>query len=522
MTVLIETDMSVPADHQAMKLLGIAPARQPPGKEAAPKCTLVIFGASGDLTKRLLMPALYNLAGDHLLHQGLRIVGVDHADNSDEGWRVSLTDTMQAFTTDATAEFHTDHIDHETWGWVRERLSYLRGDFEQPDLYSDLARDLSENVIFYLAVAARFFGPIVDRLGAAGLLKQDNGIFRRVVIEKPFGSDLASARELNLRILKQAGESQFFRIDHFLGKETVQSIMAIRFANTLFEPVWRREYVDHVQITAAETIGVEARGAFYEPTGALRDMVPNHMFQLFCMTAMEPPNSFDAEAIRNEKVKLVEAVRPVSPNDAARGQYIAGSVLGRAVPAYRAESNVSPGSRTETYAALKITVDNWRWAGVPFYLRTGKHLTARRTEIAVQFKTPPFSLFRDTAVEAIMPNILRLQIDPFEGTAMGFNAKVPGPTMHLGGVTTTFRYKDFFKESPKVGYETLIYDCMIGDATLFQRADSIEMSWAVVDPLLMSWMKGEPEMYDAGSAGPASAEELLTRDGRRWFELSSS
>jgi glucose-6-phosphate 1-dehydrogenase len=304
MTVLTETDMSVPADHHALKLLGIESARHLPGTEAAPTCTLVIFGASGDLTKRLLMPALYNLAGDHLLHENLRIVGVDHADNSDEGWRASLTATMQAFTTDATAEFHTDHINHETWGWIRQRLSYLKGDFEQPDLYSDLVRTLSGNVVFYLAVAARFFGPIVDRLGAAGLLKQDGGNFRRVVIEKPFGSDLASARELNRRILKQADESQFFRIDHFLGKETVQSIMAIRFANALFEPVWRREYVDHVQITAAETIGVEARGAFYEPTGALRDMAPNHMFQLFCMTAMEPPNSFDAEAIRNEKVKL--------------------------------------------------------------------------------------------------------------------------------------------------------------------------------------------------------------------------
>jgi glucose-6-phosphate 1-dehydrogenase len=495
------------------------PVQTLPGDGVAPPCTLVIFGAGGDLTKRLLMPALYNLSNSHLLDERLQIIGVDHGDNSDEGWRTSLTDTMRSFTTDSTAEFHPDHIDPETWSWIRERLFYLKGDFEKPDLYSELARRFGGNVVFYLAVAARFFGPIIDQLGAAGLLKQDSGAYRRVVIEKPFGSNLASARELNQRILRQADEGQFYRIDHFLGKETVQSILAIRFANTIFEPVWRREHVDHVQITAAETIGVEARGAFYEPTGALRDMVPNHMFQLLCMTAMEPPNSFDAEAIRSEKVKLVEAIRPVLPNDAARGQYTAGAVLGRAVPAYRTEAHVAPDSRTETYAALKLTIDNWRWAGVPFYLRTGKHLAARRTEIAIQFKAPPYSLFRDTAVETITPNVLRLQIDPFEGTATSFNAKVPGPKMHLGCVTTTFRYSEFFKEPPNVGYETLIYDCMIGDATLFQRADNIETSWAVVDPLLEAWRKGEPTMYTAGSAGPSSADELLARDGRRWLEL---
>ena len=343
-----------------------------------------------------------------------------------------------------------------------------------------------------------------------------------MVIEKPFGSDLASARQLNQRILKQADERQFFRIDHFLGKETVQNILAVRFANTIFEPVWRREFVDHVQITAAETIGVEQRGAFYEQTGALRDMVPNHMFQLLCMTAMEPPNSLDAKAIRDEKVKLVEAIRPVAPGDAARGQYAAGAVLGRDVPAYRNEARVASDSRTETYAALKLTIENWRWQGVPFYIRTGKHLARRRTEIAIQFRKAPFSLFRNTAVETITPNILRLQIDPFEGTEMGFNAKVPGPRMHLGRVVTTFRYSDFFKEMPKVGYETLLYDCMTGDATLFQRADNIESSWAVVDPLLDAWTKGEPEMYAAGGTGPASADELLARDGRRWFALDGS
>jgi glucose-6-phosphate 1-dehydrogenase len=251
-------------------------------------------------------------------------------------------------------------------------------------------------------------------------------------------------------------------------------------------------------------------------------MVPNHMFQLLCMTAMEPPNSFDAEAVRSEKVKLVEAIRPISPKDAVRGQYTAGSVLGHDVPSYRTEPHIAAGSRTETYAAFKLTIDNWRWAGVPFYLRTGKHLTARRTEIAIQFKAPPYSLFRDTAVEKIAPNILRLQIDPVEGTATSFNAKIPGPTMHLGQVTTTFRYKDFFREQPSVGYETLIYDCMIGDATLFQRADSIEASWAVVDPVIETWNRGDPDTYIAGTAGPASSDRLLARDGRHWLGLDGA
>ena len=399
MAQISAADATISAGEKSGEASSTATGRALPGSETAPACTLVVFGAGGDLTKRLLMPALYNLAGSHLLDDGLKIIGVDHGDNSDEGWRKSLTDTMQSFTTDKTAEFHADHIDEEAWGWIRSRLFYLKGDFEKPDLYSDLTQRLNGNVVFYLAVAARFFGPVIDRLGESGLLKQDDKAFRRVVIEKPFGSDLTSARALNQRILKQADESQFYRIDHFLGKETVQSILAIRFANTIFEPIWRREHVDHVQITAAETIGVEARGAFYEQTGALRDMVPNHMFQLLCMTAMEPPNSFDAEAIRSEKVKLVEAIRPVHPNDAARGQYGAGSVLGHKVAAYRDEPHVAPDSRTETYAALKLTIDNWRWAGVPFYIRTGKHLAARRTEIAIQFKTPPYSLFRDTAVE---------------------------------------------------------------------------------------------------------------------------
>ncbi|WP_336485896.1 glucose-6-phosphate dehydrogenase [Methylobacterium nigriterrae] len=489
------------------------------GTEPAPPCTLVIFGAAGDLTKRLLMPALYNLAGAGLLADGFKILGVDHNDNTDEGLRQDLTATMESFTKDASSEFHADHIDPKAWGFVRDRIGFLKGDFEDPAAYAALKGRVGGSVVFYLAVAARFFGPIVEHLGQAGLLEQQDGVFRRVVIEKPFGSDLASARALNARILAQADESQFYRIDHFLGKETVQSIMALRFANGMLEPVWRREYVDHVQITAAETIGVEERGAFYEPTGALRDMVPNHLFQLLCMVAMEAPNSFDAEAVRGEKAKLAEAVRPIEPGDAVRGQYTAGREEGLDVVGYRDEPHVSGESHTETYVALKLGIENWRWAGVPFYLRTGKRMTERLTEIAIHFKPPPFHLFRETAVTELAPNVMRLLIDPEQGSSTILNVKRPGPQMQLGSVATAFRYADFFQEKPNVGYETLLYDCMVGDATLFQRADNIEAGWAAVDPLLKAWVDAPVAFYAAGTDGPKEAEDLLARDGRRWLPL---
>ena len=494
------------------------------GTRPAPPCTLVIFGAGGDLTKRLVMPALYNLAGAGLLDSALQIIGLDHVANTDEGWRQSLTETMQSFTKDKTAEFHADAIDEGTWSWIRERLHYVQGDFAHPATYDALAGRVRGNAIFYLAVAARFFGTAVEGLGAAGLLEQSETCFRRVIIEKPFGSDEPSAKALNARILKMGDEGQFYRIDHFLGKETVQSIMAIRFANGMFEPTWRREYIDHVEITAAETVGVEERGSFYEPTGALRDMVPNHMFQLLSVVAMEPPNSFDAEAVRSEKAKLVQAVRPVSPDDAVRGQYTAGRLLGHDVAGYRQEPHVSAESNTETYIALKLTVENWRWAGVPFYVRTGKRMAGRLTEIAVHFKSAPYQMFRDTPVDHLAANILRLQIDPVQGALTQFNAKVPGPAMNLGAVHTTLRYSDFFKERPNVGYETLIYDCMIGDATLFQRADNIEAGWAAVQPLLDAWSggRGDVEAYAAGSTGPRGADELLARGGHHWSPLESA
>lgn len=496
------------------------PTPAPAKVDPAPPCTLVIFGASGDLTKRLLMPALYNLSAGKLLSDGFKIVGIDHNDNDDAGWRRDLTATMQSFTQDRTSEFHPDRIDEAVWGFIGDRLSFRKGDFSDAATFRDLAGALTGDVVFYLAVSARFFGPIVEQLGQAGLLKEADDAYRRVVIEKPFGSDLASAKALNAQILAQGDEKQFFRIDHFLGKETVQSILAIRFANGMLEPVWRSEYIDHVEITAAETIGVEARGAFYEPTGALRDMVPNHLFQLLCMVGMEMPETLEAEEIRDRKADLVKAVRPIPPEDAVRGQYAAGTERGQAVIAYRDEPNVATDSRTETYVALKLTIDTPRWQGVPFYLRTGKRMTDRVTEIAVTFKEPARSPFRANQESEIAPDILRLRIDPEQGMSVAMNVKRPGPQTHLGRVTATFDYGDFFHESPSVGYETLLYDCMTGDATLFQRADSIEAAWAAVEPLLNAWRDAPVETYAAGSDGPAGAEALLARDGRAWLKLA--
>ena len=496
--------------------------KAPPGATQAPPCTLVIFGAGGDLTKRLLMPALYNLSGAHLLSDQFKLIGVDRDDSGDEKWKQSLTETMQSFTKDKTAEFYTPKLDDAAWGWATDRMHYLQGDFSQEDTFRRIGEAIGDgSAIFYLAVAARFFGTVVDGLGHAGLLKQSGETFRRVVIEKPFGDDLPSAQALNARILKQADEAQFYRIDHFLGKETVQSIMAVRFANGMFEPTFRREYVDHVQITAAETVGVELRGAFYEPTGALRDMVPNHLFTLLCMIAMEPPNSFDAEAVRSEKAKLLEAIRPLHPDEAVRGQYAAGQEFGADVTGYRQEPKVAPDSHTETYVALKLSIENWRWAGVPFYLRTGKRLAGRRTEISIHHKPAPYRMFRDTPVDTLTPNVVKFLIDPDQGIETQFDAKVPGPQMKLGRVQTSLRFKDFFDEPPSVGYETLLYDCMMGDPTLFQRADAIDASWTVVQPVLESWGRGEGEVeaYGAGSQGPAGADALLERDGRSWLKL---
>jgi glucose-6-phosphate 1-dehydrogenase len=490
----------------------------------APACTLVVFGAVGDLTKRLLMPALYNLAGSHLLDDSLQIIGADHNVRTADTWRSELTSTLESFTHDLTAEFHPDHIDAVTWAWVAQRLDYIVFDFEQAGDYSKLKERLTKspaNVIFYLAVSARFFGTIVDGLGKAGLLDESEGVFRRVVVEKPFGSDLPSARDLNARILKVASEQQIYRIDHFLGKEPVQGIVALRFGNGVFEPMWRREHVDSVQITAAEPIGVEHRGSFYEPTGALRDMIPNHLFSLVTMIAMDPPTSLDAEAVRNEKAKLVESIHPVRPADAARGQYAAGTINGKSVPRYRDEMRVARDSRTETYAALSLRIETPRWNGVPFYLRTGKRLAEHLTTIAIHFRPASQPFFPSSSERAAATNTLILRIAPDPGMTTQFRAKAPGPLMQLGRARSTFSYGDCFDEKPSVGYETLLYHCMLGNTLLFQRADMVEASWAAVQPVLDAWKSSTeaPPSYAPGSDGPAAADELLARDGRRWLPL---
>jgi glucose-6-phosphate 1-dehydrogenase len=390
----------------------------------------------------------------------------------------------------------------------------------------DASAGTAGNYLFYLAVADRFFSVVVAALAAAGLTTEKDGHWRRVVIEKPFGHDLASAKALNGEILKTLDECQIYRIDHFLGKETVQNIMTLRFANGLFEPIWSREHIDHIQITAAETVGVERRGNFYDKTGALRDMVPNHVFQLLAMTAMEPPNSFDANAVRAKKAEVIQAIRPLDPahamTDAVRGQYDAGTVLGKPVRAYRDEPDVVSDSVAETFIACKLKIDNWRWAGVPFYLRTGKYMKRRWTEIAIRFHQAPYALFRGTNVKQMNPNWLILRLQPDEGIALEFAAKHPGPRVKLSSVSMDFAYKTFFKMAPNTGYETLIYDCMIGDATLFQRADNVEAGWQAIQPILDAWASTRPKdfpNYVAGGTGPAAADELLARDGRAWRPL---
>jgi len=499
----------------------------------APPCAMVIFGAAGDLTKRLIMPALYNLVTAKRLPEGFRIVGVDHGRRTVDEWRKSLTDMMNQFVSSSAGEFHTDRLDQQAWQWLVERMSYVQGEFQDPEAFKRLGEHLAGldqvtggNRLYYLAVADRFFSVVVDQLGAAKLVTETDTQWRRVVIEKPFGHDLPSAKALNAQILKVLQEHQIYRMDHFLGKETVQNIMALRFANGLFEPLWCREHIDHVQITASETVGVEGRGRFYEQTGALRDMVPNHVFQLLSLTAMEPPISFDAEAVRNKKAEVIQAIRPPTPalveRDVVRGQYGAGSVLGKPARGYREEPNVAPDSSVETYVAWKLYIDNWRWAGVPFYLRTGKYLKERKTQIAIRFHQAPYALFRGTHVDQMNPNWMVLRIQPDEGIALQFAAKRPGLTMNLGNVSMDFSYKSYFDAAPSTGYETLIYDCMIGDATLFQRADNIEAGWRAVQPILDYWASHPPKgfaNYAAGSEGPAAADQLLARSGRAWRPL---
>ena len=493
---------------------------------------MVIFGASGDLTKRKLIPALYNLRKAQLLSENFAVIGVARAEMHDKEFRSRLRDDMN--------EFATEKVDEEIWKWLEDRLYYLPGDFEDDETYArlktllekvDKERNGEGNYFFYLATAPDYFASVVQRIGSTGLTGEEEGRWRRVIIEKPFGRDLESARKLNLEIKNVLDERQIYRIDHYLGKETVQNILIFRFGNSIFEPIWNRRYVEHVQITAAETVGVEQRGAYYETAGALRDMVPNHLLQLVTLTAMEPPISFGADAVRDEQAKILHAIQHLSPEDAlsrvVRGQYEEGEVKGEKVAGYRHEPNVAPDSHVETFVALKLLIDDWRWADVPFYIRTGKRLAARDTEIAIQFKQPPFVLFRNTAIDKLTTNRLVLHIQPDEGISLRFGAKVPGATESIGAVDMDFDYEDYFGDTPSTGYERLLHDCMVGDATLFQRADQVEAGWAVVAPIQEAWQnESTPTLakYPAGSWGPKEADELLARDGRKWeqtYDVSS-
>jgi glucose-6-phosphate 1-dehydrogenase len=492
-------------------------------RRASP-CVLVIFGASGDLTKRLLIPAIYHLKRSGLLPENFAIAGVARTEQADDALRDGLQKALKQFSSEA--------VDAPAWDWLASRMHYLSGDLDNPATYQRLAKLLNEidrtsgtngNYLFYFAIPASAFEDVVKQLGAAGLARETPGHWRRVVIEKPFGTDLPSARELNRVLWQHLQEDQIFRIDHYLGKETVQNIMVLRFGNGLLEPIWNRDHIDHVQITVAESIGVEKRGRFYDSTGALRDMVPNHLFQLLTLIAMEPPSCFQANATRNEKAKVLDSVHSVAPRtDVVLAQYSAGAIDGKSMPAYVQESNVNPASTTETYVALRFRIENWRWAGVPFYLRTGKALAAKKSEVVVRFKQAPLTLFQDTPVERLTPNDLTLMIQPDEGVSLRFGAKVPGPVMRIGDVEMKFNYGHYFKVESQTGYETLLYDCMIGDASLFQRADNIESAWRIIQPILDDWSARHNEalpLYSAGSEGPEEANALIESDGHKWRAL---
>jgi glucose-6-phosphate 1-dehydrogenase len=490
-------------------------------------CSFVIFGVTGDLAHRLVVPSLYNLAATGLLPDRFCVVGVARKGMSNDDLRDSLMKGLREYATrpveDAVARrllecvtcIEADPKDPASFDAMRERLEKL-----------ETNRSTGGNRLFYLATPPDAFAPISRELGRTGMLKQEHGAWRRLVVEKPFGTDLASAKALNGELLKIVDEHQIYRIDHYLGKETVQNILVLRFANGMFEPIWNRNHIDHVQITVDETLGVGDRGSFYDATGALRDMVPNHLFQLLSLIAMEPPIRFDAHSVRAEKADVLAAIQTQSETDAlnnsVRGQYHRGKIGDTEIEDYDKTKDIRPGSTTETYAALKLTIDNWRWAGVPFYLRTGKALGIKRTEVAIKFKQAPFAMFNCTPVEALAQNYLVIGVAPTEGIALQFNTKVPGPSIRIDGVEMKFRYKDYFKAEPATGYETLIYDCMIGDNILFQRADSVEAGWKAVQPFLDAWKNAGAtglKNYKAGSEGPAEADALLGRDGRSWRKL---
>jgi glucose-6-phosphate 1-dehydrogenase len=497
-------------------------ARAAPLRLADP-CAFVVFGAMGDLTRRKLLPSLYNLRANGLLPREFTFIGVARRALDDARYR--------EYATSAAREFATRPLDDALWAEFAERVHYVKGDFEDPETYPAIAAALSHvagehgssgSALFYLATPPSEFGAIVRGIGAAGLAREDAG-WRRIVIEKPFGHDLDSARALNRELTGVFREPQIYRIDHYLGKETVQNLMVLRFANGMFEPVWNRRYVDHVQITVAEELGVEGRGDYYEHAGALRDIIQNHIFQLLALIAMEPPSTLAAEAVRNEKVKVLDAIRCMTPEqvlrETVRGQYGDGVLDRGRVPAYRAEPNVSTTSNIETFAALKLQVENWRWAGVPFYVRSGKRLARRDTQISIQLRRPPLLLFQEAGVEQIEPNRLDILVQPEEAICITMKAKRPGPSIVLEQVKLDFSYAQFGAVPGTTGYERLLHDAMTGDTSLFHRADMVEASWRIVTPILDVWStlpaRDFPN-YEAGSWGPRAADELLARDGRRW------
>ena len=489
-------------------------------------CVMVIFGATGDLTKRKLFPALYNLAKDGFLPESLAIIGVGRQEMETKDFRQKIIADLK--------EFVGDSPDKKLLAWFEERIFYTGGDFDDDkklfkdlkDLLAEVCQNLNipENYFYYLATPPQLFANVAGKIHKNGLGRDENDNWRRFIFEKPFGRDIESAKKLNHELAKILKEKQIYRIDHYLGKETVQNLLIFRFGNSIFEPIWNRNFIDHVQITVAEELGVETRGGYYDTAGALRDMIPNHIFQLITLTAMEPPVSFEADAVRDEQAKILQAIQPFAPEDAlhnaVRGQYGAGEMKDEKVSDYRSEQAVGAKSNTETYAALKLSIDNWRWADVPFYIRTGKRLPTKRTDITIQFKKAPFMLFRNTTIEKLTTNRLVIHVQPDEGITLHFGAKIPGPIVNMGAVDMDFNYVDHFGEQISTGYERLLYDCMTGDATLFQRADMVEASWRIVSPVLDVWSaipaRDFPN-YESGTWGPKEADLLLEQDGRRWI-----
>jgi glucose-6-phosphate 1-dehydrogenase len=494
-------------------------------ERTAEPCTVVIFGASGDLAKRKLIPALYRLVQERLLPAEFAIIGLGRTPMSDEEFREKMKASVVEFS-------EAKSVDEEVWHSFAQGIRFLPSNIDKPECYTELAKMLEEvdrergtqgNHLFYLSVAPEFYAEAVKQLGEAGLTKQDKG-WVRVIIEKPFGTSLESARELNQQILRHLDESQIYRIDHYLGKETVQNLLVFRFANGIYEPLWNRQYIDHVQITNAETVGVEGRGGYYEKSGVVRDMIQNHVFQVLSLVAMEPPSSLSSEDVRDEKIKAMHSARVFTPEriaaECVRGQYGAGAIGGKPVPGYREEKGVVPDSTTETYAMVTMMFDNWRWSGVPFYIRSGKRLAKRVTEIAIQFREAPHKLFGSAAMEMVSPNQLVIRIQPDEGITMRVAAKVPGQVTRIRDVNMDFRYGASFGVQLAEAYERLILDCILGDSTLYARKDMTERGWEIVMPILNFWAEHKSEAsfpnYEAGSWGPEESFRLLEQHGRHW------